>query len=311
MPVKKINPNSKPIPLIIITGFLGSGKTTFLNNILNSLRLKKIGLIINEFGEINVDAELINMEGDSEISEINNGSIFCSCLSGSFINTLAKYQDLDLDYIFVESSGMSRPISLDKILDSLNTLTEQSFNYSGMICIVDALNINNLLKSVNSVKEQIAYSDLILINKTDLVDAKDIENAVVNIKMINEHAKIVETSFAKIDINLLENLSNINDLKSVRLDDNLSSENIIPENFLLKFEKEIKEQELEFFLNQIKNNIYRIKGFVKIKGGKTALVNSSRKEVEWSLVDNKEIKDSKLVVFAENKADISVPSSWK
>lgn len=247
MPVKKINPNSKPIPLIIITGFLGSGKTTFLNNILNSLRLKKIGLIINEFGEINVDAELINMEGDSEISEINNGSIFCSCLSGSFINTLAKYQDLDLDYIFVESSGMSRPISLDKILDSLNTLTEQSFNYSGMICIVDALNINNLLKSVNSVKEQIAYSDLILINKTDLVDAKDIENAVVNIKMINEHAKIVETSFAKIDINLLENLSNINDLKSVRLDDNLSSENIIPENFLLKFEKEIKEQELEFF----------------------------------------------------------------
>jgi G3E family GTPase len=310
MSAEKISSAREQIPLIIITGFLGSGKTTFLNNILNSLQSKRIGLIINEFGEINVDAELIDIENNSEISEINNGSIFCSCLSGSFINTLAQYKDLDLDYIFVESSGMSRPGSLEKILKSIGDLTEQRFDYSGMICIVDVLNFNDLLKAVNSVREQVAYSDLIMINKIDLAKAQDIEDAVVNIKMINDQAEIVKTSFAEIEIDVLENIAHVNDLEGVFLKENLFAESVKPENFLLKFENEITEQELDTFLNQIKNKIYRIKGFVKLKGCKTALVNCSRNEVEWSLASDKGIDISKLVVFIDPKKKISVPNSW-
>src|SRR5699024_9086516 len=94
--------------LYVLTGFLGSGKTTFLTNILEKLDDKKIGIIQNEFGKLSVDGELINKNG-IEMTEISRGSIFCSCLKLSFVEALAEMGKMDLEYVFVESSGLADP----------------------------------------------------------------------------------------------------------------------------------------------------------------------------------------------------------
>ena len=101
--------------LYVLTGFLGAGKTSFLLNILDNIKDKKIGIIQNEFGKINVDGEIVRRNG-IEMTEISRGSIFCSCLKLSFVQALAEMSKKDLDYVFVESSGLADPSNIEEIL---------------------------------------------------------------------------------------------------------------------------------------------------------------------------------------------------
>ncbi|HLV09056.1 MAG TPA: GTP-binding protein, partial [Halanaerobiales bacterium] len=146
-----------------ITGFLGAGKTTLLNRLLDDLHGKRVGVILNEFGQLNVDASLVDLNQYMKMAEINNGSIFCSCLSGSFVREVIKFSRLDLDYLLVESSGMSRPASIDAILRQVKEMNNTEIDYRGMIALVDASTFPEIHKTVNAVREQIVYSDLIII----------------------------------------------------------------------------------------------------------------------------------------------------
>lgn len=295
---------SKQTPLIIISGFLGAGKTTLLNNLLEKLNDKKVGLIVNEFGEINVDAKLVDLDQKDGIVEINNGSIFCSCLSGSFVESIASYKDLDLDYLLVESSGMSRPKSLGSILSNVAKITDDAFDFKGMICVVDALNFNKVVQSLNSAREQVAYSDLVIINKIELVDKKEIEIAEKNIKDLNSEAEIVKSNYAVVDDSIFDkkffkkkilskNTFQVSEIKGEK-----------PDVLILSIENSLNKEKLNDLLLELLKYSYRIKGFIELENGKKVVVNSTPGEIE--IIEKAEIKDSdlKLVVFTNNKEKI-------
>ncbi len=295
---------AKQTPLIIISGFLGAGKTTLLNNLLEKLNDKKVGLIVNEFGEINVDAKLVDLDQKDGIVEINNGSIFCSCLSGSFVESIASYKDLDLDYLLVESSGMSRPKSLGSILSNVAKITDDAFDFKGMICVVDALNFNKVVQSLNSAREQVAYSDLVIINKIELVDKKEIEIAEKNIKDLNSEAEIVKSNYAVVDDSIFDkkffkkkilskNTFQVSEIKGEK-----------PDVLILSIENSLNKEKLNDLLLELLKYSYRIKGFIELENGKKVVVNSTPGEIE--IIEKAEIKDSdlKLVVFTNNKEKI-------
>ncbi len=129
----------KPIKLYVLTGFLGAGKTTLLLHLLEHFADKKIGVIQNEFGRLGVDGPRLRQDG-IEMVEINRGSIFCSCLKLSFVQALAELGKRDLDFLFVESSGLSDPSNILEILSAVAELGVNSLKFCGVICLIDAVN---------------------------------------------------------------------------------------------------------------------------------------------------------------------------
>lgn len=187
-------------PLYFITGFFGSGKTTLLNNILEqaSAQNKKLGVIINEWGEVSVDSMLVSQQ-QSEIAELNNGQVFCSCLSNNFIDILVNYAMRPLDAVVVETSGMANPLPLQKILLDLKQIVKDHYSYKGMTALVDPESFLDLHGAVNAVDEQIMASNRIIINKIDITPQESLQETRRIIEDLNPEAEIIETSYAKID----------------------------------------------------------------------------------------------------------------
>ncbi|MDP2890628.1 MAG: GTP-binding protein, partial [Bacteroidota bacterium] len=182
------------IPLQLVTGFLGSGKTTFLKNYLEEFSgNKKIGIIQNEFSEVNIDShELRKGNADFQILEVNNGSVFCVCLLGSFIGSLAAFIDqYQPDELILEASGMSDPLSIGQILQS--PLLKHKVYLDHVWCLVDALNFEKISSLQTRVNHQIRIADTIIANKTDLTENKN--DAIIHrIKYMNPFATVITTT---------------------------------------------------------------------------------------------------------------------
>lgn len=189
-----------PVPLLFITGFLGSGKTTLLNRILDEAAAqgKKIGVIINEWGRVNIDSSLIRAK-DIEIEELNDGQVFCSCLSGNFLEALVLLAKRSLDVVIVETSGMANPFPLRNILCDLKRLTGGHYVYQGMIALIDPESFLDLVEDINAVEEQVIASQRIIINKIELADGETLARIRKKIRQLNPHAGIIETSYACVE----------------------------------------------------------------------------------------------------------------
>ncbi len=187
-------------PLYFITGFLGSGKTTLLNRVLAeaSVQDKKIGVVINEWGQASVDAVLVQGR-DLEIQELNNGQVFCSCLSSDFIRVLALYAERDLDAVIVETSGLANPMPLHKLLLDLRQVTGEHYDYKGMTALVDPDSFLDLVGSMAAVDEQIIASSRVIINKIDLATPEELADVRKEIASLNPRAEVIETSFGRMD----------------------------------------------------------------------------------------------------------------
>jgi len=159
------------IPYLFISGFLGAGKTTLLNNLLKRYSHLKIGVIVNDFGELAVDNMLIDKEGVAgEILELRAGQIFCSCLSGQFVDSVLAYQAIKPDLLLVECSGLAKPATLADIVQVIDNKAPGCFDYAGMIALIDGTRHTVLEQSLMVVTEQIEASDLLLISKTDQLE---------------------------------------------------------------------------------------------------------------------------------------------
>lgn len=292
--------NTKQKKVIFLTGFLGSGKTTMLNHILSQFKDKTIGVIVNEIGEVNIDSEIINLK-KGEIARISGGSIFCSCLSASFVKSILSYQDLDIDYIFVESSGLSRPASVVSIMEEVNKISNNAFLYQGMLCAIDAKNYLTMVESVVALQEQLIYSNLIVINKSDLVNKEVIEKIKKDLKKRNSDADIIVTSFGKIDKKVLEKNYTI-DRCNCKCSPNDCSSEENNENFLLVVEGAISHDKFMTFIKKISNYTYRIKGFVLFQDGPIHL-SCVGEEISISNI-NKEIQRTELVFIAAETVKI-------
>lgn len=284
----------KKIDLYILTGFLGSGKTTFLKNILEDLEGEKIGIIQNEFGKIGIDGEIIKKDG-MELVELNRGSIFCSCLKISFVEAMNEMADRDMKYLFVESSGLADPSNIGDILEALEVTKGDIYDYKGAICLVDGVNFLDQVKDVETVERQLKHCHLVVINKVDLINKEELEKIKTKIREINNKVDIQIASFGKIDYDFLD--KNLLENGMAKSEDTTNTPENKPKTLHLTFDKEVKKGDLEKFINNIKGDCYRLKGFFKLEGGWNQ-VDVVNKLVDFKVIDGQ--KDvSTLVIISK------------
>ncbi|MGC1401576.1 MAG: GTP-binding protein [Thermodesulfobacteriota bacterium] len=180
----------------LITGFLGSGKTTFLNRIIKTFpKDRKLMILMNEFGEIGIDGTLIEGE-DLDIMEISKGSIFCVCVKTDFIkglNQIAK--DIRPDILLIESTGVANPTDLKR--DLTLPFFQNRFQLTEQFCIIDAVNFEEEYEVFSSVEKQIASSTLFIINKVDLASKEQIQKVKDLVSQHHPDPRFFETTFAE------------------------------------------------------------------------------------------------------------------
>ena len=186
------------IPVSIITGFLGAGKTSLLNNLIRKHPEKKFAIIENEFGETGIDGGLIAAAPEA-IFELNNGCICCT-LGDDFIFTLENLlgSSYEFDHLLVETTGIADPSGIVDAFVSGTTI-QQRFRIDSVLCVADAVNMEDLFDKRPEVRKQIALADIVLLNKTDCVDPSKIMELSQMIKGINPMAKILPTTFGSVD----------------------------------------------------------------------------------------------------------------
>ncbi len=187
------------IPVTILTGFLGAGKTTLLNRILTEQHGLKIAVIENEFGEVGIDHELV-INADEELFEMNNGCICCT-VRGDLIRILGnlmKRKD-KFDHILIETTGLADPGPVVQTFFVDDQIKEKLF-VNGVVTLVDAKHILQHIDENDEAAEQIAFADVILLNKCDLVDETDLVSLENRIRDVNVLAVIHRTTRADIDI---------------------------------------------------------------------------------------------------------------
>lgn len=251
----------KKIPLYVLTGFLGSGKTTVLKSILQSAKEKKIGVIQNEFGKVGIDGELLR-KGDIEMIELNRGSIFCSCLKLSFVKALADMAKMDLDCIFVESSGLSDPSNVEEILAAAGVLCDNALELKGIICLVDGVNFYDQIGDLETVDRQLKHCNLAVITKTDLIDESKILKLEESIREINPLCPILKSSMGVFPLDFLN--QDIIKYKWAENESSTNTEETKPKTISLNCYESVKEEELRAFLSLISPDVYRVKGFFLI-----------------------------------------------
>jgi len=243
--------------IILISGFLGSGKTTFLHHLsqeISAQKSHKIALIINEFADISFDAPPF-MERYTTMA-ITHGSIMCTCKTDEFLGAIQKLASDGFDYALVEASGFANLKGLQAVVDALSPHLDVV--WYDRIVLVDAAKILKWLKVAVNAQNQIEMATIVIINKIDLVPLGQLQEVQHQIAQLNPHAKIYTTSYGA--VNLISSLqpSSPTSEKPQWLTKNLR------EAFLtIPIKQNISLTQLESALTALHDKIFRAKGFVR------------------------------------------------
>ncbi|MGC7411448.1 CobW family GTP-binding protein [Pandoraea pneumonica] len=190
------------VPATVVTGFLGAGKTTFVNHLLNCSRERRIGIVVNEFGDIGIDGELIVAE-ENAIVEISNGCVCCTVrgdLVTSIVTLLDRYGN-DLDHLIVETSGLADPAPVLQTFLADAGLRER-VELNSVVVLVDALHAQEQLND-DIASEQVAVGDRIVLNKTREASPEAVDALCTRLRQLNPAATIDLTNHAKVDADSL------------------------------------------------------------------------------------------------------------
>ncbi|MEI7553948.1 CobW family GTP-binding protein [Candidatus Chlorohelix sp.] len=256
----------KRLPVYLLTGFLGSGKTTLLQNLLVYCREQrlKVGLLVNDFGAVNVDALLINstQRGNNKITmmQLSGGCACCTVSRELVVDILEMTMAYELDLIIIEASGVA------DVLDLLDQLTMpgllRRIYPAAVVSVVDGLRFYDYAKTMPLVQRQVQYADLLIFNKCDLLEGDIYDKALVELKKLNPHAAIYPAIYAKIDPALIFE----------RVARNFVPQEQATHNHLTFHAWEhilsspLDQLRFEAFLSQMPLQIIRAKGFVKFSG---------------------------------------------
>jgi G3E family GTPase len=191
---------SEKLPVTVLTGYLGAGKTTLLNRILSEPHGKKYAVIVNEFGEIGIDNELV-VGADEEVFEMNNGCICCT-VRGDLIRIIEGLMRRKgkFDAIIVETTGLADPAPVAQTF-FVDENVGRKTKLDAVVTVADAKWLKDRLKDAPEAKNQIAFADVILINKTDLVTDAELREVEARIRGINPYAKLHRTQRSQIALN--------------------------------------------------------------------------------------------------------------
>ena len=190
------------IPVTVLTGYLGAGKTTLLNRILSESHGKKYAVVINEFGELGVDNDLV-IDADEEVFEMNNGCICCT-VRGDLIRIVSQLMKRKgkLDGIIIETTGLADPAPVAQTFFVDEEVKARS-RLDAIITVVDAKHLEARLVDSHEAEEQVAFADVIVVNKTDLVTPEELASVEDRIRQINRSARVLRAERADVPLNEL------------------------------------------------------------------------------------------------------------
>lgn len=300
------------VPVTVITGFLGSGKTTLVNHILKEQHGQKVAVIVNEFGEIGIDGQLMIWDAEEQLVEFNNGCLCCT-VRGDLVRTLEDLmQRADLDAVLVETTGLADPAPVAStfiVPDEIKT----KFSLDAFVTVVDACNLQRNLTDNRETQEQIAFADILLINKTDLVSADAIPQIEQQIRSLNPIAKIYHTEFGAVDLPLILGTGAFNlaaklEIDPMLLDDLEHEHDGAIGSFVLTSNQPIDLNKFMFWMNVLAQekgeDLYRTKGLFyaqsfpeRVLFQSVRMLTSVRRDRPWR--PNEE-KTTQLVVIGRD-----------
>jgi G3E family GTPase len=197
--------NNHRIPVTVLTGFLGAGKTTLLNRILTADHGRRVAVIVNEFGEVGIDHHLL-ISSDQEVVEMSNGCICCT-VRGDLLRSLfqlLEHRD-KFDTLMIETTGLADPAPVVQSF-FIDDRIKSEYELNGVVTVVDAKHIFQQLNSSPEAKEQIAFADMVLLNKIDLINAEDLPELEFKLRNLNGAARVCQTRNSDVDIGMLLDL---------------------------------------------------------------------------------------------------------
>lgn len=255
------------IPITVLTGFLGAGKTTVLNYILASSQGRKFGAIVNDFGDIGIDGKLVEKKTDKQL-ELSNGCICCNLNNMDLTEAIDQFTHpaSPMDEILIEASGLAEPKDL---LLTLREVLSERVALSAIICVLDGENFLSLdSNEAKMARDQIKYADFVLINKCDLIDQKTRREIERIILATNPKARLFDIEYGRVDINILLG-SGLSSASDKLLDDTKADHaaHLHGQYQSLSFTSDKPLHPLAFqeFVNKkIPRQIYRAKGIVDL-----------------------------------------------
>lgn len=274
---------NKKTLVYLITGFLGSGKTTFLKRIIDAFpKSHKLMVLMNEFGDVGVDAALLAAE-DLEIHEISRGSIFCVCVKTDFIKALMKIaRELQPDVLLIEATGVANPSDLKKDLEL--SIFQNRFQLKEQFCMIDAENFEDMYATFTSLQHQLETSSVFIINKVDQAGKNDIRKIRAIVEKHHPDPICFETTYGEIPLD-----SYLVEVHQLQRSDHNPSPFVTPQELETTINNLLKEphinmtppdrllagsytwrgahlEQFEALLEKIPKNIVRAKGFPVLDG---------------------------------------------
>lgn len=307
------------IPVSVLTGFLGAGKTTLLNYILTANHGHKIAVIVNEFGEVGIDNQLV-VDADEEIFEMNNGCICCTVRT-DLIRILGDLADakfgkgnrkVDFDRVVIETTGLADPAPVIQTFFVDQDISE-NFKLDAIITLVDAKHADQHLDEGHEAQEQVAFADVLLLNKTDLVSEEEVQKLEHRLRSMNSAAKLYRTQHSQIDLQHILGINAFDLDKKLEIDPGFLEEEDHEHDdevtsIFFRETKPLDLNKVERFINEwlVEHgpDTFRYKGVLNIKGVKKRVVFqgihmlfSSYPDRDWK---PSETRVSEFVVIGRN-----------